>query len=163
MLLPQLATNSGSNNQTMSEERATTIKQLYMLTPEYCNNLAKDTYAGYMGIKITQVEQGKLIAKMPIKKEFLAVNGFLHAGSIISLADAAAGFAAQTHLPEGATSFTTIELKTNFLRTAKEGVLECECVAEHLGRTTMVWRAIVSHKETGKRLAIFSSTQLVLK
>jgi len=134
-----------------------------MKTPKYCNDLAKNTYAGFMGIVFTTVEQGRLVAEMPIKKEFLAVNGFLHAGSIISLADTAAGFAAQTHLPENAKSFTTIELKTNFLRTAKEGVLECECVAEHLGRTTMVWRAIVSHKETGKRLAIFSSTQLVLK
>jgi uncharacterized protein (TIGR00369 family) len=132
-------------------------------TPEYCNQLSKNTYTDYMGITIIEVEQGRLVAEMPIKQEFLAVNGYLHAGSIISLADSTAGFAAQTHLPERAKSFTTIELKSNFLSTARVGILECECIAEHLGRTTMVWRAIVSHKTTKKRLAIFSATQLVLK
>ena len=73
----------------------------------------------------------------------LAPNGYLHAASVLLLADTAAGYACMAHLPEGAKNFTTIELKSNFLGTAREGTMRTECRAEHLGRTTHVWSATV--------------------
>lgn len=67
-----------------------------------------------------------------------------------------------SNLPKGATSFTTIELKSNFLGTAREGTLECTARPEHAGRTTQVWGATVVHRETGKTIALFRCTQLVI-
>jgi len=129
---------------------------------EYFNALSKDCYPGFLGIEIKEVTEGRLIAVMPITENLFAPNGFLHAGSIVSLADTVAGYAVIAHLPENAKSFTTLELKSNFLGAAREGVLECESFVEHLGRTTQVWRAIVRSKTTQKKIAVFSCTQLIL-
>jgi len=132
------------------------------LNADYFNQASKGHFPGLLGIVVTHLEDGQLLAEMPIKKELFAPNGYLHAGSIVTLADTAAGYASIAHLPEKGKSFTTLELKSNFVKGVKEGNLECHCVSEHLGRTTHVWRVIVSHKETGKQVAIFSCTQLIL-
>lgn len=128
----------------------------------YFNALSKGHFPGLLGIEITHVEEGTMTAEMEVKKEFFAPNGFLHAGSIVTLADSVAGYACFAHLPENGKSFTTLELKTNFTGAIKQGTMQCECVAEHLGRTTQVWRSTVSNKETGKKIAIFTCTQLIL-
>jgi len=90
-----------------------------------------------------------------------APNGYLHAASVIVLADSCAGYATVAHLPDGAKGFTTIELKSNFLGTAKEGVIRTECRADHLGRTTHVWSATV-FGPNGKKMALFRCTQMIL-
>jgi 1,4-dihydroxy-2-naphthoyl-CoA hydrolase len=64
--------------------------------------------------------------------------------------------------PDGATGFTTIELKSNFLGTALEGVIRCEATLVHGGRTTQVWDATVMSVSTGRTLALFRCTQLML-
>lgn len=102
------------------------------------NNFGKGYFPDLMGIKILEVKEKSIRAEMPIKSEFLAPNQYLHAGSIVTFADTIAGYSSVLTLPEGGKSFTTIELKSNFLRTLKEGVLECESEAEHLGRTTQI-------------------------
>lgn len=132
------------------------------LTPSYFNQLSIGHFPAMIGIKIITIEDEKLTAEMPIKKEYFAPNGFLHAGSIVTFADTVAGYASLSHLPEKATSFTTLELKSNFVGAAKEGSLICECNAEHLGRTTHIWSVVVHIKETGKKVALFSCTQLIL-
>ncbi len=94
----------------------------------------------------------------------LAPNGFLHAASVVALADSCAGYACRAHLPEGAKGFTTIELKSNFLGTARSGAIRCVAEAEHLGRTTQVWSAVVYGPTElgGKKMALFRCTQMVL-
>lgn len=99
--------------------------------------------------------------RMDIRPEFLAPNGFLHAASVIALADTACGFATVAHLPDGAESFTTIELKSDFLGTATQGTLEAVARGAHLGRTTQVWDATVTEVATGKTIALFRCTQMV--
>ena len=92
----------------------------------------------------------------------MAPNGFLHAGSVVALADTSAGYGCLANLPTGASGFTTVELKSNHLGTARDGTIECVAVAAHLGKTTQVWDAVVSHRETGKTIALFRCTQMVL-
>ena len=133
-----------------------------MLNFEQFNELGKDKFPGHMGIVVTSVEDGKIFMEMPIRPEFFAPNGYVHGGSIVTLADTAAGYATVLNLPEGARSFTTVELKTNFVGAAKEGTLECERILDHKGRTTQVWRIIVRHKEKQKNVAIFTCTNLIL-
>ena len=116
---------------------------------------------GWFGFTAFAIEPGRLCARMTVRPEMLAPNGFLHAASVIALADTAAGFATIAHLPDGADSFTTIELKSNFLGTVTEGTLLCEAAAVHTGRNTQVWDAEVT-SEDGRRLALFRCTQMVL-
>jgi 1,4-dihydroxy-2-naphthoyl-CoA hydrolase len=97
-----------------------------------------------------------------VRKALYAPNGFLHAGSVVTLADTACGYGCSAHLPAGAKGFTTIELKSNHLGTTLEGTIEVDAQAVHMGRTTHVWDATVKHRETGKTIALFRCTQMIL-
>ena len=119
------------------------------------------TLPGLLGVEVAAVEDGRVALRLPVRSDLLAPNGYLHAGTVVALADTACGYGCFASLPEGGTGFTTIELKTNFLGTAREGTLECEATRVHGGRTTQVWDATV-RDESGKRLALFRCTQLIL-
>jgi uncharacterized protein (TIGR00369 family) len=126
------------------------------------NQLGGEHFPGYVGVEITSVEQGAVTARLAVRPELFAPNGFLHAGAVVTLADTAAGYATVAHLPDGARGFTTLELKTNFVRAAREGVLGCEATAVHLGRSTQVWDATVRVEGEDRPVAVFRCTQLVL-
>jgi 1,4-dihydroxy-2-naphthoyl-CoA hydrolase len=127
----------------------------------FMNTVGEGHLPGYLGVVITEVRPGLLLAELPLREHLFAPNGYLHAGSVVSLADTAAGYACLAHLPEGA-SFTTLELKANFVRALREGVLHCEARAVHLGRTTHVWDALVTGDGDERPVALFRCTQLVL-
>lgn len=133
-----------------------------MPTVEQFNQRGAAHLPGHLGIVITDVSPQELRAEMPVQPFLMAPNGFLHAGSVITLADTTAGYGCVVNLPEGATGFTTVELKSNHLGTARSGTIDCVAKAVHLGKTTQVWDAVVSHRETGKTIALFRCTQLVL-
>ncbi len=117
---------------------------------------------GHLGIVINQVEGGVVHGELTVRTELMAPNGFLHAGSVVTLADTCAGYGCMSTLPEGALGFTTIELKSNFLGTAREGRVGCVARPTHLGRNTQVWDAVVTNLETGKTMALFRCTQMLL-
>lgn len=126
------------------------------------NAVGSDFLPGLLGINFTNTGDGWVEAELTIHKALMAPNGFLHAGSVVTLADTACGYGCVRALPEGANGFTTVELKSNFLGTARDGVIECRAEAKHLGRTTQLWDATVKHRETGKVIALFRCTQMVL-
>jgi 1,4-dihydroxy-2-naphthoyl-CoA hydrolase len=128
---------------------------------EAFKQLGEGRLPGLIGIEIDEIETGRVRMRLRLRDELLAPNGYLHAGTVVALADSACGYGCIASLPDGATGFTTIELKTNFLGTALEGTLACEAALAHGGRTTQVWDAIVTN-EAGKNLALFRCTQLLL-
>jgi len=117
---------------------------------------------GLVGLRVVALEHLMLVAELDVRPELLAPNGFLHAASIIALADTACGYGCIAHLPEGADNFTTVELKSNFLGTARDGTLACIARPAHLGRTTQVWDATVTRKIDGAAIALFRCTQMIL-
>ncbi len=117
---------------------------------------------GYLGIEMLELASGTLRSRMPVKKLHFAPNDFLHAASIVALADTTCGYATIAHLPQGAQSFTTIELKSNHLGTVKDGSIACVATAQHLGRNTQVWDAVVTDEVTGRKIALFRCTQMIL-
>ncbi|MEM6817279.1 MAG: PaaI family thioesterase [Pseudomonadota bacterium] len=117
---------------------------------------------GLLGIELTHVEPGEARAHIDVQKKHLALNGYLHAGAVITLADTAAGYGCMATLPDGATGFTTIELKSNHLSTATEGVVSCVSECVHRGRTTQVWTSEVRSELTGRTIARFTCTQMIL-
>jgi uncharacterized protein (TIGR00369 family) len=133
-----------------------------MLTPDHFNQISLGHLPGHLGILVTAVTTGELRTELPLQAALMAPNGYLHAGSVVALADTAAGYGCIANLPAGATGFTTMELKSNHLGTAREGTVDCVARAAHLGRTTQVWDAVVTHRETGKTLALFRCTQMLL-
>ena len=113
-----------------------------------------------LGIEFVALGPGHAELRLPLRDELLAPNGYLHAGTVVALADTACGYGCTASLPPGGSGFTTIELKTNFLGTAREGTLECVATLVHGGRTTQVWDATI--RSGGKTIAVFRCTQLVL-
>ena len=133
-----------------------------MPTNEELNARNAGRLPGLLGVEITRAEPGRAGGRLPLRADLLAPNGYLHAASVIALADTCCGFGAVASLPEGARGFTTIELKSNFLGTAREGTLECEATMAHGGRTTQVWDATVTDAAGGGTIALFRCTQLIL-
>ena len=131
-------------------------------TPESMTQFGAPTLPGHLGIEVTALGEGTLSARLDVKPHLLAPNGFLHAGTVVTLADTACGYGCFINLPEGANGFTTIELKSNHLGTARDGAIAVTATAAHLGKTTQVWDAVVTNEVNGKTIALFRCTQMVL-
>jgi 1,4-dihydroxy-2-naphthoyl-CoA hydrolase len=108
------------------------------------------------------VEPAEVTVRIVVRKALAAWNGYLHAGTTVSLADTCCGYGTIRNLPEGASGFTTIELKSNFVGTTRDGVIACTARLLHLGRSTHVWEATVSHAGSERRIAHFRCTQMIL-
>jgi 1,4-dihydroxy-2-naphthoyl-CoA hydrolase len=132
------------------------------VTLELLNQLGSEYLPGFLGIEMLDLAPGSLRSRMKIARYHVAPNNFLHAASIVALADTTCGYATAAHLPEGAESFTTIELKSNHLGTVREGTITCEALVQHLGRNTQVWDAVVTDEDSGRKLALFRCTQMIL-
>ena len=115
-----------------------------------------------MGFRVVALEEGLLAAELDVRAEIMAPNGYLHAATVISLADTACGYGCVAHLPAGIENFTTIELKCNFVSTAREGTIACTARPAHLGGATQVWDATVTRKSDGRTIALFRCTQMLL-
>ncbi|GAA5501641.1 putative esterase PA1618 [Deinococcus xinjiangensis] len=129
-------------------------------TVEELNARGEGFLPALIGIKFVEIEGTTIRSELTVRPELLAPNGFLHAAAVIALADTTCGYATRLLLPEGA-NFTTIELKSNHLGTAREGTITCEARNVHAGRTTQVWDAEVRSPQ-GKVMALFRCTQAVL-
>ena len=118
---------------------------------------------GLFGLELISIEHGAVAVRMDVRPEFLAPNDFLHAGAVVTLADSACGMGCIASLPEEVAGFTTVELKTNFLRSARAGDgLRCIATLAHGGRTTQVWDAVVTRESDERQLALFRCTQYLL-
>jgi 1,4-dihydroxy-2-naphthoyl-CoA hydrolase len=117
---------------------------------------------GLIGFRVTALEEGMLVAELDVRPELRAPNGYLHAATVIALADTASGYGCLAHLPDGAENFTTVELKSNFLGTAREGTIVAVARPVHTGNTTQVWDAVVRRKVDDKPIALFRCTQMIL-
>ncbi|AXA70446.1 phenylacetic acid degradation protein [Achromobacter insolitus] len=121
----------------------------------------RGTLPDTFGVRPLSIAEGRMSMEMTVASWMMAPNGYLHAATQVMLADTCAGYATMAHLPDGAKGFTTLELKSNFLGTAKEGVLTVEAVAEHMGRTTQIWSATVMDAN-GRKLSLFRCSQIIL-
>ena len=133
-----------------------------MADATHFNVLSEGLLPAVLGVEVTEVGAREVKAVINLKPFHMAPNGFLHAATVLGLADTACGYGCTANLPEGAESFTTVELKSNHLGTARQGTITCVATAEHMGRTTQVWDAVVSHEQTGKTIALFRCTQMIL-
>ena len=127
------------------------------------NAMQQGFLPGELGLEVLEARQGYLRSQVEVAQKHMAPNGFMHAASVIALLDSAAGYGCRISLPEGGVGFTTIELKSNFLGTAREGdTVLCEARLAHGGRMTQVWDATATHAASSKAIALFRCTQMIL-
>lgn len=132
------------------------------MTLETLRDKERGTLTDLLGIQWVEAVPNFVRGRFDVRKQHLAPIGYLHAASIVALADTACGFGCLMSLPKGASGFTTAELKANFIGTAREGGVSCEARLVHGGRTTQVWDAEVKNETTGKAIALFRCTQFLL-
>ena len=131
-------------------------------TLEEFNQYGKGYLFGYLDMVFTKVEEDEVIAQIPLQQHHFGWHGTLHAGTLFALADSCAGYGCVKSLPQGASGFTTIETKNNFLAMTNSDVIRCVATPVHKGRTTQVWDAVVSSANEGKELCYYRCTQLIL-
>ena len=131
-------------------------------TREYFQGFGAGHLPGHLGVEIITVSAELVESRLAVTRQVMAPNGYLHAASVVALADTSCGYGCVAALPKGASGFTTIELKTNFLGTARDGAIVCRATPLHLGRTTQVWDAGVRLEASGAQIARFRCTQMVL-
>jgi 1,4-dihydroxy-2-naphthoyl-CoA hydrolase len=132
------------------------------LTLAQLNEAGAGLFPGHIGVQVETVEYGVVRGRMELGDRHLAPNGYLHAAAVVGLADTSCGYGCILSLPDGGIGFTTIELKTNFLRSVQKGTITCEATLVHGGRTTQIWDATVSDPD-GRPMALFRCTQLILR
>ena len=132
------------------------------MTSEHFKTFGDGYLPGLLGVEIVSVSEAGVESRLAVRREVMAPNGFLHAATVVALADTSCGYGCVALLPEGAKGFTTIELKSNFLGTAREGAIQCRATPVHLGRTTQVWDAVITDEASEARIALFRCTQMVL-
>ena len=132
------------------------------ISVEEFNQRGAGKLPGHLGIVVTLATPERMEAELPVQPHLLAPNGYLHAGSVVTLADTLCGYGCVLNLPEGASGFTTVELKSNHLGTTLEGTVAVVATPAHIGRTTQVWDALVTHRQSGRTLALFRCTQMLL-
>jgi uncharacterized protein (TIGR00369 family) len=133
------------------------------ITLAHLKEMGSSGFPGLLGIDFEEAGDGFCRARLELEEKHMAPNGYVHAGTVVGFADSACGYGCILNLPDGARGFTTIELKTNFLRTAQPGTtIDCEARLVHGGRTTQLWDATVTDAED-RRMALFRATQLMLR
>ena len=132
------------------------------VTLELLNQRGTGRLPGLVGFRVTAFSEGQIDAELDIRPDLLAPNGYLHAATVIALADTACGYGCIIHLPDGATGFTTVELKSNFIGTALEGTIAAVARGVHFGSSTQIWDAVVTRKVDQKTIALFRCTQMLL-
>lgn len=124
--------------------------------------IGRRMFPGLLGVEFEEIRHGQVRSVLTVRPDHMAPNSYLHAAVVVGLADTSCGYGCMASLPPGALGFATIELKTNFLGTARQGVIGCFAELIHGGRTTQVWDATINLRESGKTLALFRCTQLLI-
>jgi 1,4-dihydroxy-2-naphthoyl-CoA hydrolase len=129
----------------------------------YLNEFASKKHPGLVGVEVLSCEPDLVTGRLPVTETLVAGTGFLWAPVVITLADWLCACGIGAHLPQGV-SFTTLEIKTNFLGTVRAGgAIFGKARPAHLGRTTHVWDVEVSDESSGKTIALFRCTQMILQ
>ena len=132
------------------------------VTLDQWNAAGADYLPGLLGMRFTKVEPDEVVATIEVRRALGAWNGYLHAGTVTSLADTCCGYGTVRSLPTGASGFTTLELKSNLIGTARDGLVICTARPLHKGRITQVWDAEVRRGGDDAVIACFRNTQLIL-
>ena len=132
------------------------------MTPLEKVNAMKIPFAELKGVKFTEAEKDRVVARMLVRADLCTAGQTVHGGAIMAFADSVGAAATVINLPEDAKGTTTLESKTNFIGGAKQGTtVIATATPVHRGRRTQVWQTRVE-TEQGKLVALVTQTQMVL-
>ncbi len=137
------------------------MKPLDLLRAQARGEVPPPPIAHTVGMRLVDVEPGRAFFELEAEERHANPMGTVHGGILCDLADAAMGCAYASLLDEGET-FTTLELKINFLRPFWTGRLTATGTVANSGRTVGLAECEV-HDEHGRLIAKATSTCMTLR
>jgi len=134
---------------------------LEMIRKQMRGELPKPPVAQLIGFTLVAVQPGESVVEMEAGERHANPMGTLHGGVLCDIADAAMGIAYAATLDEGE-SFTTLEMKINFLKPIWKAKLKATGRVVKKGRTIGLTECDVTD-ETGQLVARASSTCMTLR
>lgn len=124
--------------------------------------MIKDTLIEALGIEITHVEEGKVIATMPVDGRTRQPYGILHGGASVALAETVASVGAYELVNKETEIVAGLEINANHVRPKSEGIVTAIGTVLHQGKTTMVWDIKISD-EQDRLICVSRCTMAVMK
>ena len=115
----------------------------------------------YIGVEFLSASKSRVVGRLMARRQHLIDGDRIHGGVIVAMAEALAGHGSALNLGS-ASQTTTIELKTNFMRPGRPGLIFGVAVPLHVGRSTMVWQTSIQDEQE-RRLAVVQQTQIVFQ
>ncbi|MED3549521.1 hotdog fold thioesterase [Cytobacillus praedii] len=122
----------------------------------------ENTLIHALGIKITELEKGKVVATMPVDDRTRQPFGLLHGGASVALAETVASIGAFELVDKETESVAGLEINANHVRGKREGMVTAVATVLHQGRTTMVWDIKIVDEEE-KLICVSRCTMAVIK
>jgi 1,4-dihydroxy-2-naphthoyl-CoA hydrolase len=111
----------------------------------------------HLGIKFIETTPERVVAELEIREAVSTLNGAIHGGTLMALADTVGAVGTLVSGEKTATA----ESKTNFFAAARSGKVRAEATPLHKGKRTHVWQTRVTD-EAGKLLSLTIQTQMIL-
>lgn len=124
--------------------------------------MIKNTLIEALGIEITLLERGKVIATMPVDERTRQPVGLLHGGASVALAETVASVGAYELVDKETEGVAGLEINANHVRPKTEGLVTAVATVLHQGKTTMVWDIKITD-EQDRLICVSRCTMAVLK
>ncbi len=126
------------------------------------NGFSRETMLSHLGIEYTAIEDGALIASMPVDQRTKQPAGILHGGASVALAESVASVASYLTLDPRKYHAVGLEINANHIRSKKEGLVHGKATPVHLGTSTQVWNIDITDEE-GRLICKSRITMMILE
>ena len=122
------------NDPMVGAEAARKMSGLDFLQAIIAGELPPPPISKLLGFKLTEVDTGHIVFELEPAEYHYNPIGMVHGGVTSTVLDSAMGCAIHSTLPKGS-SYSTVELKVNFVRpmSTKTGKVRCEASVIHTG------------------------------
>lgn len=124
-------------------------------------NLQK-TLLHSLGIEITELQKGKVIATMPVDDRTRQPFGLLHGGASVALAETVASVGAFELVDKETEAVVGLEINANHIRAKRDGIVTAVGTVLHQGKSTMVWEIKITDEED-RLVCVSRCTMAVIK
>jgi len=110
-------------------------------------DLVKGTIQEALGIQITELEEDRIVATMPVHDATRQPFGYLHGGASVVLAETVASIGTWNLIDKLTEQAFGLEINANHLRAKRDGIVTAVATPLHKGKTTMVWDIKIMDEE----------------
>lgn len=124
--------------------------------------MIENTLIAALGMEITYLEEGKVVATMPVDERTRQPFGILHGGASVALAETVASLGAYELVDKETEAVAGLEINANHVRSKAEGIVTAVGTVLHRGRTTQVWDIKITD-EQDRLICVSRCTMAVIK